>query len=127
MAGKKRTGKWIECVCQGCGKIFHVPPNQVKHGRGKYCSPTCLSRAGGVAMRAKHPMQRRAINEDDAVHTHNKVNRAIRAGKLQRGSCVVCGTTESICAHHEDYRKPFDIVWFCTTHHVQYHMGLVDL
>lgn len=128
MASRKKTDNWIKCICQGqgCGEVFYVVTSQIHHGRGKYCSPTCSSRAGGYAMRAKHPCVHRALNGDKAKRTYKIVNSAIQNGELQREPCVICGTTENICAHHKDYEKPFDITWFCKTHHVRYHMGLTN-
>lgn len=35
---KKRT---IERQCENCGKSFAVVPSRLKHGRGRYCSPSC--------------------------------------------------------------------------------------
>lgn len=40
------------------------------------------------------------------------VGRAIRDGKLVRKPCEFCGSLFSE-AHHEDYSKPFQIVWAC--------------
>lgn len=44
------------------------------------------------------------------------VKRAVRLGLLIACPCVVCGsdTTE---AHHDDYRKPLDVIWLCRQHH----------
>lgn len=45
----------------------------------------------------------------------------IKAGKLIKGSCEVCGTNETIEAHHDDYAKPMDIRWLCRKHHREHH------
>lgn len=34
--------------CTYCGKKFHVKPNELKRGRGKYCSKECMKSAGTV-------------------------------------------------------------------------------
>ena len=47
---------------------------------------------------------------------------ALRMGKLERGPCAVCGTTENIDGHHTDYTKPLDVVWLCKEHHRQAHL-----
>ena len=47
----------------------------------------------------------------------NAVSNALRDGRLQRGPCEVCGTTEGVEAHHHDYSKPLDVQWFCFKHH----------
>lgn len=57
----------------------------------------------------------------------NKVNNAIRDGRLVKQPCVICSTMEDLEAHHEDYRKYLDVIWFCATHHKAYHRGEVQL
>lgn len=59
----------------------------------------------------RNPVKRRA---------HNVVNAAIRDGKLSRQPCEVCGEVRSQ-AHHDDYSKPLDVRWLCTTHHAEWH------
>ena len=51
---------------------------------------------------------------------HVAVGNAIRDGKLVRMPCEVCGT-EVAQAHHDDYSKPLDVRWLCTTHHAEWH------
>jgi hypothetical protein len=57
------------------------------------------------------------IGFQDSVR--RKVYKAILRGKIIRGNCSVCGK-EKAEAHHEDYTKPFEIVWFCSWHHRRY-------
>jgi len=51
---------------------------------------------------------------------HSIVNRAIRAGKLKKKTCIVCKSKKSL-AHHEDYSKPLDVIWYCQIHHIERH------
>lgn len=46
---------------------------------------------------------------------------AIRDGRLIPGPCRVCGTTERIEAHHNDYTKPLEVDWLCVRHHMEIH------
>ena len=48
------------------------------------------------------------------------VREAIQRGKISRGDCVKCGKPQAQ-AHHEDYTKPFEIVWLCSTCHAEHH------
>lgn len=48
------------------------------------------------------------------------VTRATRAGRLIRQPCEVCGNDKAQ-AHHDDYSKPLDVRWLCTTHHAEWH------
>lgn len=47
---------------------------------------------------------------------------AVRAGKLVRKPCEVCGE-EKVHAHHKTYdaENPFDIQWLCARHHGEAH------
>ena len=54
-----------------------------------------------------------------------KLNRAIKAGKITREPCMVCGSDEGrIEAHHEDYSKPLEVHWLCVRHHNDRHIYL---
>jgi hypothetical protein len=48
------------------------------------------------------------------------VGNAIRDGRMTRQPCEVCGQ-EKAQAHHDDYSKPLDVRWLCTTHHAEWH------
>jgi len=52
------------------------------------------------------------------------VNEAIKAGRLLRQPCQVCGTTHRVQAHHTDYSKPLEVVWLCSFHHGEEHRRL---
>jgi hypothetical protein len=49
------------------------------------------------------------------------MTKAIKEGKLIRGPCEVCGTTEDIHGHHDDYSKPLEVRWLCASHHGKEH------
>lgn len=49
-----------------------------------------------------------------------KVNSAIKSGKLTRGLCVKCGASNTE-GHHEDYNKPLDVIWLCERCHINHH------
>ena len=51
---------------------------------------------------------------------HSSVARAMRNGVLKRIPCIRCGNEKSI-AHHEDYDKPFEVVWLCQPCHKKRH------
>ena len=51
---------------------------------------------------------------------HIATGNAIRDGKLTRQPCEVCGEVKAQ-AHHDDYSKPLDVRWLCSTHHAEWH------
>lgn len=58
----------------------------------------------------------------DRTRAHNAVSNAIRAGRLERQPCEVCGKKAQ--AHHDDYSKPLDVRWLCPLHHTAVHAEL---
>lgn len=48
---------------------------------------------------------------------------AIYRGELVRQSCEKCGK-EKTMAHHDDYSKPLDVRWLCSSCHVKHHRGI---
>lgn len=52
------------------------------------------------------------------------VSNAIRDGRLVRGPCEVCGSSD-VEAHHDDYTKPLDVRWLCFRHHRELHGQVV--
>jgi hypothetical protein len=51
---------------------------------------------------------------------HTAVNNAVRDGRLIKQPCEVCGDMKSH-AHHNDYAKPFEVIWLCALHHQREH------
>lgn len=66
--------------------------------------------------------QRRKFPEKHAAHL--AVQRALYSGKLIKEACSICGTNDSIHAHHEDYAKPLEVIWLCRRHHQDKHKEL---
>lgn len=58
--------------------------------------------------RKRFPMKHRA---------RKMVYRAVKAGKLVRGPCEICGHTK-VEAHHSDYTKALEIRWLCRRCHM---------
>lgn len=58
----------------------------------------------------------------DRVRARQLVNDEIKARRMTRGKCKVCGS-DNAHAHHEDYSKPLDVEWFCRKHHRELHDG----
>ena len=52
--------------------------------------------------------------------TRSAARKRVLSGKIQRKACSVCGNINSEM-HHEDYGKPFEVVWYCKPHHLAVH------
>lgn len=46
---------------------------------------------------------------------------ALKNGQLQKSPCVTCNTQLGVCAHHEDYSKPLQVIWLCRGCHTKEH------
>lgn len=66
--------------------------------------------------RAKYPDRKKA---------RSKVATALENGTLNRFPCAKCGAINSE-AHHEDYTKPLEVVWYCPKHHAERHVEIND-
>ena len=49
------------------------------------------------------------------------IRNMLNKGYIFKEPCSVCGSTENIEAHHEDYSRPFDVTWLCRQHHNDAH------
>ena len=61
-------------------------------------------------------------NNPEKVKAHAMVLNAKKVGDLVPEPCEICGTTDDIHAHHDDYDKPLGVRWLCRTHHTEHHV-----
>ena len=60
------------------------------------------------------------IRYPDKQKCRNITKYLIKKGVLERKPCQVCDSVLSQ-AHHEDYKDPYTVLWFCALHHTQHH------
>jgi len=112
--------------CSVCG--INKPLNQFTHAR-KVRHHRCLECERERTKRRRNDgslgrvSARYRSHHPKAVEAHRLVHQAIKRGLLQRLPCCLCGLPKSE-AHHEDYSKPFDLVWLCVRHHQDRHIHL---
>lgn len=78
--------------------------------------------------RSKNPERIAAIGRSREPHkaaASRAVQAAVKAGKIAKLPCEVCGAAKSE-AHHPDYSKPLDVVWLCRKHHADAHRAERD-
>jgi len=56
----------------------------------------------------------------EKIKAINAANHAIKTGKLTKTPCIICQNPK-VEGHHPDYSKPLEVVWFCRSHHKQWH------
>ena len=104
--------------------------SDAKDGLHNQCKPCIITNVSKARDKRRDQFREYARTVTNARYRQNNKKKykvgyttgnAIRAGKLVRGSCEVCGTDEHIEAHHCDYNKPLDVMWLCFTHHREWH------
>jgi hypothetical protein len=116
-----------ECAKEAVRKNYREHLDQYKeYDRGRAMAPHRVeartryekTTAGKQALRSAHV---KFITNNPLKHAaHTLVNNAIRDGHMKRHPCEICGN-DKVHAHHDDYSKPLDVRWLCTTHHAEWH------
>lgn len=52
----------------------------------------------------------------DKYLCRDRFKKAVAKGWMTRKPCSVCGEPKAQ-GHHEDYSKPYEVIWFCDYHH----------
>lgn len=64
-------------------------------------------------------------NHRRECNVRRMVWQAVKDGKLERPlRCSCCGRKARISAHHDDYDKPFEILWVCSSCHKKIDLGV---
>jgi len=93
------------CKAHGCAK--HALRDQ------HYCLEHYLSFVS-------HPSDR-ALRDRKRESAGSQARKAVKAGTLERQPCEVCGSTERVEGHHDDYDQPLAVRWLCKQHHEEAH------
>jgi len=62
----------------------------------------------------------------EKIKAGKKLRYAVQTGKMIREPCVVCGKPKAE-AHHKDYSKPLEVIWLCSRHHTDLHIGELEV
>ena len=96
---------------------FSIPPRSDDRqacNRRFYATHQAKCRALNERWARQHPLAQAART---AVHA------ALKSGRLVKQPCVLCDSRRHVVGHHEDYTRPLDVTWLCTTCHRRHHNG----
>ena len=71
-------------------------------------------------------MKKYRKDNPEIYRAHQMVALHVKKGNMTIKPCEICGTTERIEGHHDDYSKPLDVRWLCSVHHKEYHRNLKE-
>ncbi len=121
-------------ICNRCGQekpIVEFPMRSKGGSRGKGCK-NCQSiyyrkwYSEGGRQRATNYGDVICIwrrNHKDACRAVDVVRFAILRGDVARPlECSICGRVGRISGHHDDYGKPLEILWVCSSCHKKIHL-----
>jgi len=118
--------------CRCCEKVF-----QKKSACNFYCSATCRVRESVRRYRKKQlsevEIQAKVLKEESLEEKQKRKARDTFGNRRRRCAepekCSFCGvifkytsTTRHFDAHHEDYNKPFEVIFFCKPCHSKLHL-----
>lgn len=90
-------------------KLEHI--RQYDRARASQPHRAALAKRLLETYRASHP---------ERVRANRVVARELRAGRLMRLPCEVCGNEKTV-AHHSAYDMPLAVTWLCQPHHTAAH------
>jgi hypothetical protein len=98
--------------CAKCGEEDENSASHIHQGTRNQTEPTVgVFRTVGVKMTALE--YRQLVSRSRELYRR-------RINHIRKLPCAKCGNPESE-GHHEDYRKPFDVIWLCHKHHREAH------
>ena len=57
-------------------------------------------------------------------YARDLLNKAIKRGRVKRSAiCESCSTEVLTQGHHDDYSKPYTVIWLCQKCHTARHLG----
>ena len=139
-----KTIKPLEDFWKGCGKGGKAPvciicakekaavyrdKNRIRlreasrlraHWPSKKEKKAVWSQRPDVQERRKATQKKWRQNNRVKARAHMQVEYEIRQGRIVKQNCEVCGE-ENAQAHHDDYTKPKEVRWLCSTHHAEWH------
>lgn len=122
----KRTRDGLKCQCKKCHNETNIATRNKENARR-------INREYMRRRRIEHPEIVRAHDKerernrpnDKKKRARTLLNIAVRSGKIQKPTfCQECGAGGTICGHHYDYNRPYDVEWLCSECHGKRHRRL---
>lgn len=113
--------------CTVCGEIKSLDEfyrtKDAFSGRHSYCKE-CEKKGRRGSKKRLEFARLDQIKNRIKYQARREVKMALTVGKLCRpNNCEKCQSGLRLNAHHDDYSKPLDVRWLCTSCHYRVHHG----
>lgn len=112
----------------------------LKRGKSKYCTHACCMAhmvatgrlrgsaaggwKGGVSADLSRYSREHRERWPEKYAARRAVVEALKSGRMTKGPCERCGTSDRVEGHHDDYSKQLSVRWLCRAHHLEVHTEL---
>lgn len=121
--------KW-QLVCKECARekarlyqeIHRKNPDFVKKHREAYKN-WYENNGRNRAVDYKEAIKEWRVKHPEALKAHYIVQKAIKETTMIRPvHCTECKLNKRVSAHHDDYSKPLEVIWLCSSCHKLRHL-----
>jgi len=122
----KKYGKvYLKSMCKPCQYEYYKPylkEYEKKPERREAQRKRATSERGRELGRIRSQRYRSKPDGRKKDNVRGRLYQAIKSGKIVvPDACSECGKVGKVEAHHEDYDKPFDVIWLCKQCHENRH------
>lgn len=111
---RERTRKWVEenkeRSLESCRQYY------LKHKEERTAQIRAYEKTEEGRKKKREWYKRSFLKHHDHYLCRDRFKKAIAKGWIVRKPCSVCGNPDAQ-GHHEDYSKPYEVIWFCDYHH----------
>ena len=106
----RKTGNKYHPLCKSCQAFYY------RHWYTEYGRNRASDYAQIILLWKK--------NHRKEINISARVRHAVETGELSKPLfCCICGRRGRINGHHDDYDKPFDVLWVCSSCHKKIHLN----
>ncbi len=113
----KKSG--LQDSCRSCSKDYMKTYRENNKKKMQECKSNWYQNNKEHASNYRQTWRK---NNRLAHKSHNAVTYALQTGVIEPPeNCQKCNKKEALDAHHEDYKKPLEVIWVCKRCHARIH------
>ena len=126
-----RTTDGLKSQCRICHSVGNIKsrsknPDKVRKDRRDFAKKDRERNPEKYRKREREASKNRA--KDKKYYARQMVNIAVKGGLMEKPNvCLACKEIKKLTAHHFDYNKPLEVIWYCYQCHADVHrLGMGD-